>query len=148
MKEGIGGAWLFQIVIVFVLLFAGILAVAVNYARAFKVKSEIVSIIERGSGINLDTNKKIIEYLNSVGYRTTGKCSKDEVAYGNPNSMQSSGDALYCIKEVKTKKNADELKNQTYYRVKVFFNFYIPIIGDLMNLTLTGTTKIINEPVT
>lgn len=148
MREGIGGTWLFQIVIVFILLFAGILAIAVNYARAFKVKSEIVSIIERGSGINTYTNNRISSYLNTVGYRTTGKCDLDETTYGNPNTMQTDGKALYCIKEVKTKKNADDLTNQAYFRVKVFFNIDVPIIGNWMNLTLTGTTKVINDPVT
>lgn len=147
MREGIGGAWLFQIVIVFVLLFAGILAIAVNYARAFKVKSEIVSIVERGSGINDATNIKITEYLNTIGYRTTGVCDADETMYGNPNSMQIGGKALYCVKEVKTKKNTEDLKDQAYYRVKVFFNIDIPIIGNWLNLTLTGTTKVINEPI-
>ncbi len=147
MREGIGGAWLFQIVIFFVLLFAGILAIAVNYSRAFKVKSEIVSIIERGAGVNEATNTKITEYLNTIGYRTIGTCDSDETKYGNPNSMQIDGKALYCIKKVNTKKNTEDLQGQAYYRVKVFFNIDIPIVGNWLNLTLTGTTKVINDPI-
>ena len=47
MKEAIGGSWLMQIVIFFVLLFAAFLCFAINYTRAFKVKNELIKTIQR-----------------------------------------------------------------------------------------------------
>ena len=42
MKEAFGGFSLFNIVIVFVLLFAGYISMSINYSKAYNVKNEIL----------------------------------------------------------------------------------------------------------
>ena len=41
MKESIGGTALFQITIVFLLLFTGVMCITINHSKAFAVKDEI-----------------------------------------------------------------------------------------------------------
>ena len=40
MKESIGGFSLFNIVIVFVILFTGYISLSINYSKAYNVKNE------------------------------------------------------------------------------------------------------------
>ncbi|NLA32492.1 MAG: hypothetical protein GX864_00885, partial [Mollicutes bacterium] len=63
MREAVGGTWLFQIAIVFIILFSGYLALSVNYSRAFKVKNEILAIIERNEGLREKSVLEINNYL-------------------------------------------------------------------------------------
>jgi hypothetical protein len=86
-REAIGGTWLFQIVIVFVLLFTGYMCLTINHSKAFNVKNTIINAIERENGINL-TNPEgdaamdtIKEYLQSQSYRTTGNCPSGYTGY-------------------------------------------------------------------
>lgn len=58
MRESIGGAWLVGIVITFVVLFTSYLALSVNYSKAFKVKNEIISLIEENEGLTDKTQEK------------------------------------------------------------------------------------------
>ena len=50
MRESIGGAWLFGIVIVFIFFFSGFLAYSISYTKAFNVKNNIISFIEEYEG--------------------------------------------------------------------------------------------------
>ena len=63
MRESIGGAWLVGIVITFVVLFTSYLALSVNYSKAFKVKNEIISLIEENEGLTDKTQEKIVYFL-------------------------------------------------------------------------------------
>ena len=53
MREAIGGTWLFQIVIVFILLFTGFLCLSINRSKAFNVKDQIIQTIQSYNGIDL-----------------------------------------------------------------------------------------------
>lgn len=61
MRESIGGAWLVGIVITFVVLFTSYLALSVNYSKAFKVKNEIISLIEENEGLTDKAQEKIVK---------------------------------------------------------------------------------------
>ena len=150
MREAIGGTWLFQIVIVLILLFAGFLALAINYTKAFKVKNEIINIIERNNGftvginqIDMTTEEQITQYLSTVGYRTTGICNEEDGS-GYPMHFLSNK-YYYCVRSLTTK--SKEIEQQTYYKIKVFFNIDIPVINRWLSFSISGTTKVINDPI-
>ena len=50
MRDAIGGVFSLQIILVFVILINGYLAYSVNYTRAFRVKNEIINIVEESEG--------------------------------------------------------------------------------------------------
>ena len=107
MKESIAGISIFQIVIVFIITFAGIMALTINHAKAFGVKDEIVTIIEtsqnKNGKLSDGTINQIITKLGEVGYRATSKCEEGWKTYPNneTNSMseQSSDNEEQSLKE-------------------------------------------------
>ena len=52
MREAIGGTWIFQIVIFFILLFTGYMCMSINHSKAFNVKNTIIKEIERAEGVS------------------------------------------------------------------------------------------------
>lgn len=147
MRESIGGAWLVGIVIVFVVLFTGYLALSVNYSKAFKVKNEIISLIEENEGLTDKTQEKIVKYLNSTGYYVYGKCSAIDEDYleGTVNGKlvgyekQGNTDKYkYCVYE---RSIENDTLNRKYYRVTVFFKFDIPLLDSVFTFPVTGESK-------
>lgn len=74
MKEAIGGTWLFGIVIFFIILFATIISVSLNWSRAFKIKDEIINEIEKNHGFTNKAQEAVNEYIGDIGYKSTGDC--------------------------------------------------------------------------
>ena len=68
MRESIGGAWILGIVMTFIVLFASFLAISINYAKAFKVKNNVVDLIEKNEGMTDNAVSDIYGYLQSQGY--------------------------------------------------------------------------------
>ena len=106
MKTSISSVWLVSLVITFIFIFSGYLAVTVSYSRAFKMKNEILTIIEKHKGMTYRPgtveNSKILPsatitknpgafqtinlYLAGNSYNVTGQCdvaeSGEEPWYG------------------------------------------------------------------
>jgi len=51
MKAGISNIWLLGMIAVFIFIFSAYVIISVNYTKSFKMKNEILSIIERGKGM-------------------------------------------------------------------------------------------------
>lgn len=168
MREAIGGTWLFQIVIVFVLLFTGYMCLSINHSKAYNVKSEILEIIERYNGIDLSTDingesealHEIIGNMQVNSYRTTGKCPSDlkdadnnvvghYVGFNREGKFDSTNPTI-CIAKVdvgskdNTNQVVQELPSMSYYRVVVFYQLDLPIFQNLFMFSLKGDTKILS----
>lgn len=135
MREAIGGTWIFTIVIVFIVLFSGYLAISVNYSKAFKVKNQILTIIEQKEGLDKNAQSEIETYLNGVGYAVYGKCDKTET--GMVQNTNHTG-YKYCVSK---RKSGSGTLERTYYRVRVWFRLDLPIFGNLFTFPVTGETK-------
>ena len=142
MREAIGGTWLFQIVILFILLFTGYMCLSINYTRGFDVKDKIINEIERYGGFKQSNSDdyalgNIVEYMKKVGYRATGKCGKqfdggvgctrdgkcDDITDYNNNNY------AFCIKEVKYN-NLGENLNEFYKDATVANSISPKLYGD------------------
>jgi len=165
MREAIGGTWLFQIVIVFLLLFTGFMCLSINRSKAFSVKDKIIQSIQSHNGINIskgyvdgneDAFSDIVTYLKENAYRTTGKEPDDGLYYQcydreGQNKGESSKNKVFCIAEINAAKDAvaegdsgfDELPEMKYYRVVVFYQLDLPVFHDLFNFRVVGDTKIL-----
>lgn len=171
MKEAYGSMLLWIIVIFFLAVFSSYLALSVNYSRAFKVKNEIVNIIERNKGLSTrsgsSTNaiQEIQEYLADVGYRTKGTCGKKTRDYNEEyaasggwtgyslNGGETTNNAVFCIHAVTTgvtrRSNASqtyEFPYSKYYTVQVFFKLDIPIFDQIFKSSIYGSTKTLVLP--
>lgn len=126
MREAMGGALLIKLVMFFIVLYVCFLAIAVNYSITFRVKNQIINLIEEYEGYDL-AKGPIKDYIASVGYYKTsvGTVSLDAGC--------SNG---YCIQELKSDRGV-------YYKVTTYVSFDFPLIGRITNFPVSGETKVI-----
>lgn len=140
MKESIANSYIFNIIIVFVGIIITILIGSLSYSKAFKVKTKVISIIEKYKGYN-DNNvrNEIDDFLKKTGYTVTrtknrGTCPKVNGA----NAINKVKNYDYCIYSFNTVKGS-------YYRVTVFISFDIPLISSYIRIPMSGETRVIYE---
>ncbi len=139
MREAIGTETIFKAVIIFTLIFAAFLAVAITYNKAYRMKNQAMYILEKYEGINDNSLRIINNYLKNNGYKTTGNCESGEYGINNLDentyiTANGKDRFYYCLKPV----NKDE---KTYITIKVFFRFSLPFLDDLLTFKVTGETK-------
>ena len=130
MREAIGGAFLIKLVMFFVVVYVCFLSIGINYAITFRVKNQIINLIEAYEGYEL-AKPHIEEYVASVGYYNANVGSVTLVEEGN--KVCHSG---YCIEEKPSERGV-------YYRVTTYVSFDFPIIGQITNFPVSGETRII-----
>lgn len=160
MKEAVGGTWLFGIVITFIVFFTTYISMSTNYAKSFKVKDEILLTIEHFKGVNANSINRINNYLDDVGYFSSGDCEGYEsdaaAARKNfskwlgfkysSNNVGSTSNANYCIRRSKFKSGDSDAGHprSAHYQVVVFFSLDWPVVGAFVNVRIEGETSIIH----
>lgn len=165
MKEAVGGVSIFQIVILFILLFTAIMCLTINNANAFQVKDDITGIIEMDQGNFLDAknsnklNDEIVSAINNTSYRTTGTCDDDYTGYSRDGNKVDRGEkASICIKCVNVTQNVGSyLENifgkgkvatqsfdahAYYYQVVVFYQLQLPVVSQVYDFKTKGETLV------
>ena len=140
MKEGIGGTFMIYVFLVFLAVYITFVAVAFNYARAFKVKNKVIDIIEQNEGVNFSNTSgamgEIETYLGQVSYHVTGidrnDCPASEYQYLN-------SERGYCLHEI------DSGTNGKYYKVKTFIRLEIPFLDLGFTIPVKGETRVIER---
>jgi len=163
MRESIGGTWFFQLIIVFILLFVAYLALSINYSKSFKVKNEIISFLEREEGLTNRTSpdkgalQLINDFLVNSGYSATGECdagwvgvssleigSSPEIVSNENNNLNKK--FYYCVEKVIRDDNVGNYGRKTYYRVRTFFKFDLPVVGKFMVFKVDGVSDDVDYP--
>lgn len=149
MRQSIGGAWIFGLVTVFILLFTAYLAVTINYSKVFKVKNDVVDIIEKEEGLTFresaadpGTIQAIDRYLSSSSYNNYGNCNTDDGWYGG--LTDGKGKYQYCVKKINSFDENE--KQKAYYKVRLFFTLDLPVFGSFFTFGVTGETLNIYYP--
>ena len=168
MKEAIGGAFLFYIVVAFILLFTGLMCLTINRTKAFQVKDEIITIIEENEGLDLtksldqgsesDQLEEIVTLAKDLGYRTIGTCPSDKndnyKAYDREGKLNSSNPS-FCIQRTMVKDLSkleseyegsfleDENKAGCFYSIVLFYKLDLPVLKEVFNFKIMGETKIL-----
>lgn len=120
MRESIGGAFLIKIMVFFIVIYNSLLAIAINYAIVFRVKNQIINLIEQYEGY-ANAAPHIANYVSKVGYYRG----------------ESTSGKGYNIEIIPTPNRG------TYYRVTTYITFSFPIIRDKLSIDVTGETKLI-----
>ena len=159
MRESIGGAWLFGIVIVFITIFSAFLTYSVSYTKAFNTKNKIVNIIEEQEGFTMNINDKgvanssdyeleqsaegkIYKYMRDIGYNYSAQIECDEV--NGEVAMSGQG---YCIKKICPNWGGEYVDSNIHYKVTTFISLEIPFIGLTARIPITGETRSIYHDV-
>ena len=155
MRQTTGGTWITQLVIIFMFLFVAFLALSINYSKAYRVKNQTLSIIEKKQGINANTVRYINSYLRSSGYNMKGYCGKNvKNMYGVTSLDDSKASQLveakkgtkyyYCL--YKNDASSQNFKRKANYGVILFFKFNLPVMGEIYTFSVDGETKDIIYP--
>ncbi len=151
MKEGIGGVFLFNIVILFILLFTGIMTLTINRSKAYSVKDEIIAEIERKDGISLSGGSlpiEIVDAMQNASYRAEGQCSSDNFSSydrdGNlSGTIGNSGMGSICIEKIPVSESEFAGEKACYYSVELFYKIDIPLIENALTFRVSGETKVL-----
>ena len=153
MKEAVGSYFLTTIVITFIVLFTGYMCLSINMNKAYKVKNEVINIIQKNNGLNSEAIGQIQDYMTKIGYRTTGNCNahfnKNEGqfdGYGISGTSTKTKNTVFCVRPVTTVYTTkDDVSSQfppaEYYQIKVFFGIDLPIVRNMFSFSLQGSTK-------
>lgn len=140
MRDGIGSIFLYNIIIVFILLVFAFLAATMSYNKAFYINSRVVSIIEKYEGYNQLSAEEIARDMTSIGYRRSGNgTSRCPVKEGkNAMDILTRDDTFeYCIYKFWT----DETEHNHYrYGVITFISFDFPFVDVVFNLPIYTKT--------
>lgn len=143
MREAFGGTWLMGIVLLFIVVFSGFLAISINYSKAFKVKNEILNLIEKNEGFSNtsgsysgnSTEEKIQNYLDKIGYASATNFKCPENLYGENYAPRDGG---YCVAKIDSKDG-----KSSYYKVTTFVKIELPLIWNSFSFPVSGETKVI-----
>ena len=169
MKDAISNAFVFNLVIVFVIILLAFFIGSIGYSKASKVKNRIVEEIEKEGEHSSNPDKaydnakgEIENWLSfgsengtGIGYRmnTTGSndCpSEDEIKSTLPQNItkvkrvDKSNDYEYCVYRIK-QCDKDNNRCDVYYRVITYMYFDVPIIGQFIQIPVTGETMTFTE---
>ncbi|MCM1052580.1 MAG: hypothetical protein NC483_01195 [Ruminococcus sp.] len=144
MRQTIGGTWLMQLMILFILLFVGYIVLTLSYSKSIRLKNEVVTMVEKYNGLHDESVSLINNYLSSSGYTARGNCTATSGTgvYGATDlkimaleEAQPNKKYYYCVKKFK---GANTTK---YYQVTLFYKFNLPILGNISGFTVRGTTS-------
>ena len=153
MRDAFGGAFSIKLMLIFLMLYVAFICVALNYARAFRVKNRIINIIEQYEaycGSNKEQmNNDINSYLSTTGYyinysdvssvvgkdgSITYSCLND---FNSPNSLSRG----YCIYNKSDQSENQQCSNKAIYTVETYMIFKLPIINIKFPITIKGETR-------
>lgn len=147
MRDAVGGTFMIKLLLIFLAVYAIFIAIAINYAKAFRVKNKILDIIEQNEGIDPTNNSdrakiQINEYMNSISYNVINGNSDIVARVNNDCSGYSFIDTTrgYCIEE------KEEGTDASYYKVRTFVTINIPLIRNLsFTIPISGETRKIEK---
>lgn len=127
MKDAIGSYFNYTLLFVFIFIVVGFITLAMNYTKAYRVKNNVLTYLEKyeGNVSNEEMLGIIDSHIKSVGYQTNNDyitAAKDE-GYECPTlKEQVQG---WCYKKIKNNIKKDEFNIE----IVVFINLDIPFIN-------------------
>lgn len=121
MRDAFGGAFMIKLFLVFIIIYVSFTALALNYAKAFKVKNKIIEYIEINEAVNI-SNMTAAELMDMQSFF-------DNEIHGNMNyyaTLNCSGSEIYCQNGIKIEEKGSATNTAgKYYRVTTAFGWNI-----------------------
>ena len=142
MKKAIDGEYVYNLVIIFLLIMFGFLMASYSYSKAYRVSKSVVGIIENHSGYagtNSITQKAIDTYLQGIGYNMDAIKIKDcPQKNGKSADWAVSGICIYKANVTKDKDGKTDL--YITYGVVSYMRIDLPLI-ELIKVPVYGETE-------
>lgn len=98
MRESIGSAYLYNIIIIFLFIVFGFAGALITYQKAYKVNSKIALALEEAEGYNDISITEIDRNLGNLGYRVnSGKKCKEMADAELITSTENTPKFDYCV---------------------------------------------------
>lgn len=161
-----GATWVLGIMISFIILFTSYISVAINLAKSFQVKNNLVSMVELNEGYrngDVQFTNRVEKYLDHAGYFNHGRINNrqkfDCVVDNDPLCSVEcliSNSANQC--EVWIQKSIEPIKQnnrsdgqvdptgtntKTVYRITTFYKLDVPVIDLAIQFPISSDTRAI-----
>lgn len=141
MRDAFGGAFMIRLFLVFIIIYIGFTALALNYAKAFKVKNKVIDYLESSeitdlNSMNAVTENTINQYfdeeiLGNMNYNLSGM----NLCQGVKTKDDAGRRIAYChesgiiIRQAGTAENTEGV----YYTVTTYVGWSIPFLNALLS---------------
>lgn len=140
MKDSYGSAFSFMLFMFFFVVYVCFIAVALNFAKTYRVKNNVINILEQyeyaGGQPNEILSAMLTDYLKGAGYSydktlAVERCKR----FGEIYVVTDEG---VCISQVPQEK--DQPAN--YFKVEVYFGASFPVLllEDKLTIPISGET--------
>ena len=135
MRDAFGGAFMVKLMLVFLVIYVCFIAIALNYAKAFKAKNGIIDYIERYEGFNTTSESLINAYLTNMKYYVPAQSGRN-ASYAKQTGA-TCYDLGYCL-ESYTDGSGSNYIVTTFMEVNLLgfdslagLSFTVPIKGEI-----------------
>lgn len=135
MRDAFGGAFMIKLMLVFLVIYVCFIAVALNYAKAFKAKNGIIDLIEKYEGFDI-CKDQIDAYLSKISYNVAAQ-SGPTASYAADKPGTECQQQGYCIMETIDYSGTNYVVT-TFVQVSFFgfdnlagISFTVPIKGEV-----------------
>lgn len=142
MREAFGGTYTIQLILIFLAIYIAFIAVALNYAKAFRVKNRIIDIVEQHEGFDFnDTSEgsaqnEIKNYLNRVSYYV----KLTNISDNTVNDTYRCYSEGYCIEKVSSTVVNNNIE-QSYYKITTYVNIDMQVFRLKFTIPIQGETR-------
>ena len=154
MRESIGSVFLYNIIILFVIIVFGLLSATISYYKAFKVNERLLYSLDKFEGYNQFSREEMETYLSSIGYTYNPEGQTDCPSEKDGGKLVRSKDAkyLYCVYYFEDDRGANENDRYNGDNEPIYYNYslisYIyanlPIVGEFKLPVYTKGERIYN----
>ena len=126
MRESIGSVFLYNIIILFIIVTFAFLSGTLAYVKAFKANSRIVNAIEKYEGYNDLASAEIVRNLSNLGYKREDiNCVRRD----NISALEQLDNQkfMFCIYYYGPESTGQQ--NKDFYGVVTYMYFDFPVVG-------------------
>lgn len=127
MREGIGSIFLYNIIILFVIIVFGLLSATISYYKAFKVNERLLYSIDKFEGYNQNSEEEMEKFLKSIGYTSNPNGQRDCAKEKDGGTLVTSKNArhLYCVYYFSDDRGDNEGNSYNGDREPIYYNYSI-----------------------
>lgn len=141
MRESFGGAFMIKLVLVFIVIYITFMAIAVEYAKVFRVKNQIINILEQSQFKLGDEISPIDNYLARVPYNKNGVVSVQDKCNGT--NFGGTRDNFVLTERGACIEGKSDSNGNTYFKVTTYISVELPFFNISMVIPVSGETKTI-----
>ena len=150
MQDAFGGIVNIMLIALFLIIAEGILGLAVNYTKAFKMKNLVISSFEKYETAGcFDSSgscyKAIAEGAKRIGYAPTTQLNCANMS--TENVVYTGVEGMYCYAKLKSSSEDVHVNKKATYRIVTGVDINIPIVKQILSLDIfkvKGDTRLIN----